>query len=385
MLSTSGDFSSSLTKYYERLGNKIIFRNGSTLNELALKMWERLNFQDMDPSFLSRVLNGERLFSLKHLKIFSEILKLSTHEAKDLEYALSLARLKRYNLDLDLHNTKLDFEFARNCIKNIKLAEESSQVNLALDMCEGLKHWLRNSFHTTSYKNQFLKLIAEVLIREHVSNSWTLSPLKNLAVAKRNVSTMLNIAKETDDDSISALAYFHLGDAYYVAQDYKKSSYWLNKATPKIKHPEFKMYNFRTGALVSAYLKDKNSYKFFKNQIEANIEEMKPSTGFDTVYMACKVLEGLGRAEGLLGLNSSFSTLKKAESIYIKDVSQRNVYSIIMSLSLLRSKCEVLSSPYTKDKTALEKTGEEGISLARKYKYDRYVETFEKILNRNLN
>lgn len=51
-----------LQQYYTKKGNRIIFSNGLTLNQLALEMWERLDYQGIDVSVLSRVIGGRRFF-----------------------------------------------------------------------------------------------------------------------------------------------------------------------------------------------------------------------------------------------------------------------------------------------------------------------------------
>ena len=69
--------SKALQKYYLQKGNRIIFQNKMTLNQLAITMWERLGFKEIDASVLSRVINGERLFTIKQLEVFCEIVKIN--------------------------------------------------------------------------------------------------------------------------------------------------------------------------------------------------------------------------------------------------------------------------------------------------------------------
>src|SRR3989344_866256 len=70
-------FAVEIKKHYRREGNKIVFRNGMTLNQLAMEMWERSGYQGVDQSALSRILNGKRLFTFHQLQVFSEILQLT--------------------------------------------------------------------------------------------------------------------------------------------------------------------------------------------------------------------------------------------------------------------------------------------------------------------
>lgn len=100
-----------LQKYYRQAGNKIVFRNGLTLNQLSLLMWEFLGFKEIDSSVLSRVLKGERLFTYGQLLVFSKILKLTSQEIHDLRSALAQDILKRYSIELgftiNLNTTKI--------------------------------------------------------------------------------------------------------------------------------------------------------------------------------------------------------------------------------------------------------------------------------------
>jgi hypothetical protein len=77
-----------------------------TLNQLALAMWEKLNFQGMDASALSRIINGERLFTLKQLTTFGQILRLRKIEQERLKLIL-LQELKiRFGFEEDFLTKK---------------------------------------------------------------------------------------------------------------------------------------------------------------------------------------------------------------------------------------------------------------------------------------
>lgn len=69
-----------LQKYHIKRGNKLCFSNGMTLNRLSLEMWERLGFRGIDSSVLSKVIHGKRLFSLKQLRIFCDVMNLPQSE-----------------------------------------------------------------------------------------------------------------------------------------------------------------------------------------------------------------------------------------------------------------------------------------------------------------
>ncbi|KKR66792.1 MAG: hypothetical protein UU09_C0046G0018 [Microgenomates group bacterium GW2011_GWA2_40_6] len=78
-----------LKKYYRKEGNRVVFQNGMSLNQLAMVMWENLGFKGIDPSVVSRVINGKRLFTIAQLRVFCQILDLPQDQRNILFLALS--------------------------------------------------------------------------------------------------------------------------------------------------------------------------------------------------------------------------------------------------------------------------------------------------------
>lgn len=66
-----------LKRHYKKTSNKIIFGNNSSLNQMALQMWELLDYSEIDHSVLSKVINEQRLFTFKQLSVFCKIMKLT--------------------------------------------------------------------------------------------------------------------------------------------------------------------------------------------------------------------------------------------------------------------------------------------------------------------
>ena len=65
-VSSATCLSGALTNYLTRNKGKIVFRKGLSLNGLALAMWEQSNACGIDPSILSKVLCGKRLFTPRY-------------------------------------------------------------------------------------------------------------------------------------------------------------------------------------------------------------------------------------------------------------------------------------------------------------------------------
>src|SRR5690242_16227115 len=87
---------SEIKKHYTRSGNRVIFKNRMSLNELALEMWDRLGGKSVDTSVLSRILSGERPFTPPQLSVFCDILMLNEEQRFDLEELLAKELLVRH-------------------------------------------------------------------------------------------------------------------------------------------------------------------------------------------------------------------------------------------------------------------------------------------------
>ena len=111
-----------IAKYYIRDGNRVVFRNNTSLNQMALKMWDKLHFSEIDSSVLSKVINGTRLFTFKQLKTFCDILELSKKERRSLFNALIKDKLGEMNATENTDNihlalAKISYSSHQNTIK----------------------------------------------------------------------------------------------------------------------------------------------------------------------------------------------------------------------------------------------------------------------------
>lgn len=89
-----------LTKYYTRKRGQVLFKNKYSLNKLALEMWDENTDKGIEPSTISRVINGKRLFTYEQLKIFCTVLNIRGRAKKDLIKALQADYLKRSDLTI---------------------------------------------------------------------------------------------------------------------------------------------------------------------------------------------------------------------------------------------------------------------------------------------
>lgn len=108
------------------------------LSQLSLEMWEKLNYQGIDASVISRVLTGERLFTSEQLEIFCQINELPEKMKKILKKSLTLDLLGRFGLDVDRYDEFVDGQ-------NLSVLRNLSQEYFQLLLDE-------NDYQTAAYK-----------------------------------------------------------------------------------------------------------------------------------------------------------------------------------------------------------------------------------------
>ncbi len=67
-------------------------------------MWERLDYSEMDSSVLSKVINGQRLFTFKQLRVFCDIMNFSHKQRNMLFDALTNDKMMNEGLDYKKEN-----------------------------------------------------------------------------------------------------------------------------------------------------------------------------------------------------------------------------------------------------------------------------------------
>lgn len=122
-----------LKSYYTKKSGKIIFSNGSSLNQLAMMMWEYLNYSQVDASVLSKVVNGKRLFTPLQLESFCKILGLSQKEHSYLLFCLNKDFCNRYNIELDNYYLPKEEVLAllKQCINEVFTVEHKNELAIA--------------------------------------------------------------------------------------------------------------------------------------------------------------------------------------------------------------------------------------------------------------
>lgn len=83
----------------------MVFCNGMNLNELAWEMWEKLGFSGIDPSVISKTINGKRILTFRQLGVMCKVLSLNQRQRNLLFKSLAKDVLDREGISYDIQNS----------------------------------------------------------------------------------------------------------------------------------------------------------------------------------------------------------------------------------------------------------------------------------------
>lgn len=384
MSNSSNNFSKALQKYYTRKGNRFIFSNGMTLNQLAWEMWERLGYQGIDPSVLSRVVNGSRLFTSDQLFAFCHLLKLSKTEVAKLEQILFL--------ESPNHLFKDSF-FISNTDDFISLIEtEADSINLLVykDLSAKVINWTRylleqiptllitissptKRSHVLELESKLLKsYMCELLLTEKAAPA-----LLNI---KEVSGRLIEVASEIKDRKSIAYARSYEGDALYINGDYQLAAKLIDSGI-KMGLSEFpKLVSLRALAISYATLKKEGAFEEIKKLMLKNLSS-RP------LYESVFILDGIARAEEALGNTKEVRYfLEDAWRIYGSDrVQEDSFFRATIKMSVIRTELEVAHKEKgSVNPIKIEKLGNEALDIAKKCGHSRYETIIKKHLSQIL-
>jgi len=327
-----------LQKYYLRVKNRLIFNNGMSLNQMALEMWTELGNADMDPSILSKVINGERLFSGRQLKAFCKILSLNTN----FEYLLE------ESIGKDLSFRHFGFEIASEdyeeivadsltkdfILKEIRNLRNNGRTQSSLEMASFFEKML---CFNSKIKKANSPLIAKVLNEKGRCLIFLEKPSTLLSKVKENNNYALHVGLESKDLEIISMAHGNIGGSYYVAKQLKKSAEYLQK-TLSLVNEDTRIEYIRTLLADYALLGNFNSYKKIYVEAEKILSE---SYKYNQSHVA-SIYESLSRSLALKGnINSAKNFLNAIDTSSLEPFYQSEIIRgkmFVCYQSYLRSK-----------------------------------------------
>lgn len=264
-------FSKSLQRHYVRLGNRIVFNGGYSLNQLALEMSERLHFKEIDVSVLSRVLKGERLFTQKQLSIFSEILHINKEQKQLLKTALHSVIYKRFQGRYLLEADQNQFvDMAKDNLTLARQANQSGASLVALRWSEIMESRLREEIlkSTNLIESRRLKdILFEYLDQHSVSILRREMASKAYSKVWSVLEEMQHLAESLRNSEKLGLVYTKMGDVLSLVGGENEDTSTLNRSSDYFKKAlgiiNSNLYYYPIGywMLNEAYLKNTDQVK----------------------------------------------------------------------------------------------------------------------------
>lgn len=371
-----------LQKYYRRCGNRIIFANKMTLNQLALKLWERLGYQGVDTSVLSRVINGERLFTPRQLEVFCDVLGLDEHSKALLKNALTEDYYLKYDLDVDLSFSSIFFDLVDESIKRAISMGNKGELKLSFEWINFLEEKLKLARRKNLYlksKNMIDQLLAKLLFEKANLYFALIQSPQALRILRPIAKKIIEIGRILNSKEIFSQGLLIIGDAYYVANMFNHSLNLLHKGLKDLKADNLRLRIFRIMLLDYAYVKSPDNFKeierLAKEELEDNVDI--------NITQRIDFYEGFGRAQGILKIPGAYKSFEKAEKLY--EELRKNKKAIpFKEIQLIRSQLEAISYLGSNNKNYMERIGKKGLQIALKYGYKRHAMIIRKILTEKL-
>lgn len=273
-----------------------------------------------------------------------------------------------------------DLDYARTTIKHIYDARIQGNSAIAIEIASDLNMWLQ-SFSTPS--QELLKVRARVLFEQSWAYKEISFPEKIKQSTKQITTEINNLAEVYKDGEIYGLAGICKGDTFYILKKFMPAIRELTNVLQQnlVTSTDDKLWLLRALALSAGYLNDYNTVENAEIQVRTLIEDGK----YSGLEHFCHALEGIGRAQGLLGLSTkSFSTLYEAEKMY-RLMELENKKAPLRAVQVARSKLMVIHQLEPHNWQTIEQVGSEAIRIAQEYGYERHEQQIIELLNRALN
>lgn len=147
-----------LRNYFQQSGNKHLFANGLTLNELAWEMGA-IAHGEVYPSILSKAINGHRLLTDWQVEAFCQVLGLTEAQRWRLSYAIAQDKCTAAGVDIHLGATPPTLDLIARNIRSIEQVRAQGMLQLALDMLYDLYHW-QSQIEGTTLQSPIVRIFA---------------------------------------------------------------------------------------------------------------------------------------------------------------------------------------------------------------------------------
>lgn len=378
--------SEAMQKYYTHEGVRVRFQNRWSLNQLAMAMWEMLEFQQIDASVLSRVLKGERLFTPKQLEVFCELLAIPREEY---EHLLACLRMD-HNVRAGLPSTTVEVtpDFALNLAGALTQQASTAYYQGKFDGIENnyalVQRLLVNPSASASIEAKTIgDVVGYNLYLVGRSHSHTTVPSRVLSEIYPIFRQLVQMSELYQSSTIYGYAYALLCDAYYIAGGYSTTdakSPFYGKSVKAAKtavdslppdNPET-LFALRVMAASAAYIRDEDTLRFVLAKTRQLIPVQTSAGSLNALHLGAT----LGRGMAAIKMPNHHSAGEFIANYFDKKSIETGVYEV----SLVKEEIEALLLLGSDDHEYITARIKTGADLASRYKLRRHSRYFDRLL-----
>jgi|GEM_PF-3224258 len=373
-------FFEKIRKYYKRSQNRVVFSNGMSLNQLAQEMWEDLGYKGIDASVLSKVINGQRVFTESQIKSFCKILTVPQNEADLLLLFGSSSKKATSDSNGEGFITSEYLDLFDINIRTIPFLRSEGAMRQANDIASRSEIALK--FHLeTVHSEAAERVLLQSLSRVCLEQSRNISDVADYGEGYPKMLPIIKklefFAEKTLDPESHSRLFQSKGDAFYNLKKYKFAAKCFKEAASYTADLYWKLEGLRAYALCVAKLHEKKAFLSAVNEIEDLVQSGKVA---DTFFLIT-LYEALARGYALFAEDYSFSLLEKSEKIGEEEKKKGHII-ILPKIQIIRSQLTALSLlPNTSNNSDIEKTARIGLALTSSYKYTRQEKEINTLLN----
>lgn len=368
--------SQTLKKFYIRTGNRVFFDNQVPLNDLALKIWEKLGYKAIDSSVLSRVISGERLFTVSQLNTFCDVLQLTKEDRDFLNHSLSLDYLARYGIDLDSNYLPInDFvdlfdQYITKATNDLNKGRYNEILNFLYPIQQKIQS-LITKVRSETLRDKLLNQLGNILYLNGFVISSFESPNTSVMKTKPLAKRLFSIASMTKNGLLNSYGYGILANTYYASGNYLKNSksrtlYLLSILSAKKSYLNIP-YSNRERLMVNsihllnlAYLGEKDSFNKLKSEALENYNRL-----FDKDYLlGLNLFSKLARGVAHLNLGDPFKIKQQ-----FKNLDEGNIFEV----SDVRSDLEIYAILKIKGDRNLRLRTKRALRIAQEQNSTRHI------------
>jgi len=332
------NLSKALELYYRREKNKIIFINNQTLNQLAFTMWEKLGYQQIDGSVISRVISGERLFNALQLNAFCIALNLKKSEEEFLFSCLVEDTNAKNNLASHgfFIPASVGYDLIENLVKDgFRTLSEGKTKNLETK-CNLLDTVIHLTNNKIAFQNDKMSesIALNLYLKGRVVEGLGLPEdiIRNtLPISKK----LFEIARTTKNKAIYAYGLILLSNAYYLTGGYSSSTdkhkFYQSSISLGRKAMENlddtnneKLFGLRVMSASASYIKDESTTM----QIYATTNQILTKQPLENRVNALHLCGTLSKGLAVCNKKNPFFLKEKAIEYFNSDLTNTGIYEI---------------------------------------------------------